>query len=74
MASTIYEDEFRRHGATGSRRRTRDDEHAQDSGTVWCHGGVDARPRKIIALISPEDGYAEDGGGIDFSSVCAGTR
>ena len=29
---------------------------------------------KVIALISPEDGYAEDGGGEDFWSVYAGTR
>jgi hypothetical protein len=31
-------------------------------------------PRKVIVLISPEDGYAKDGGGDDFWSVYAGTR
>ena len=38
------------------------DGRVQDGGDVWRHGGVDGRPRKIIAFISPEDGLEEDGG------------
>ena len=36
---------------------------AQIGCAVWRRGDVDGRPDKVIALISPEDGYAEDGGG-----------
>jgi hypothetical protein len=46
----------------------------QGGGPVWRHGGVDGKPRKVIALVSPEDGYAEDSGGEDFWSVYVGTR
>jgi hypothetical protein len=47
---------------------------AQDGGAVRRRGGVGGRPRKVIALISPEDEYAKDGAGEDFWSVYDGTR
>ena len=61
--------ESRRRGAAGSRWRTCADGFAQGGGAVWRRGYVDGRPDKVIALISPEDGYAEDGGS-NFSA-CA---
>lgn len=39
---------------------------APGGGATWRHGGVNGRPHKVITLISPEDGYAEDGGGEGF--------
>jgi hypothetical protein len=44
----------------------------QGGGAIWHHGGVDSRLDKIGALIPPEDGFAEDGGG--NRSVCGGQR
>jgi hypothetical protein len=41
----------------------RDDLQAQDGGFVWCRGGADSMPVKVGALITPEDVFAEDGGG-----------
>ena len=39
-----------------------DDGLAQDGGAVWHYGSADGRPDKAVALISPEDGIAEEGG------------
>ena len=50
-------------GAAESSRWTRDHGCAHISCVVWCRGDVDGRPDKVIALISPEDVVAEDGGG-----------
>lgn len=44
------------------------DVRAQDGGVVGHHGGVDGRHDKVIAMITPEDWIAEDGGG-DFEWV-----
>ena len=40
-----------------------DDGLAQGGGVVCPRGGVDGGPSKVIALITPEDGSVEDGGG-----------
>ena len=37
-----------------------DDGLAQGGGVVCHHGGVDDMPEKVIALITSEDGFAED--------------
>jgi hypothetical protein len=41
-------------------------------GALWCRGGADSRLDKVGALISPDDGFAEEGG--SNRSVCGGVR
>jgi hypothetical protein len=66
-SESIDNSESQRRGAAGSRRWSRDDLQAQGGGAVWRHGGADSWSGKLGALIPPEDGFAEDGGG---SKVC----
>ena len=50
-------------GMAESRRRTCDDGHAQGSGVVWCHGGIDGRPVEGPHFdLYTRNGLAEDDG------------
>ena len=54
----IVDNKSRWHGATGPHYWKRDDGRAHHGCAIWRHG----RPGKVIMLITPEDGLAEDGG------------
>ena len=63
----------RRRGVAGSPCWMCGDGSAQIGCVVWHRGNVDGRPNKVIAFISLEDGYAEDGSS-DFSACACGAR
>ena len=50
----------RRRGAARSWRQTYVDGLTQDGGAIWRRGGTDGKPDKVIVLIAPKDGMAED--------------
>jgi hypothetical protein len=55
VASTIYDDESRRHGAAGSRWRACDDGRAEGGSVVWHHGGVNDMNDEFYGDIYLED-------------------